>query len=58
MPPVAVNSCEPPEHIAALAGLIVPLGDEAVVIADVFEAGPLQVPLKIITLYVPACVAV
>ena len=58
MPPVAVNICEPPEHIAAPAGLIVPVGDEAEVIVAVLDAGPLQVPLKIITLYVPDCVAV
>ena len=42
----------------ALAGLIASVGDEAVVITDVLDAGPLQVPLKIITLYVPIAVAV
>ena len=47
---MAVNNCEPPEHMAALEGLIVPVGDEAVVITDVFDAGPLHVPLKITTL--------
>ena len=57
MPPVAVNNCEPPEHMLALAGLIVPVGEEAKVIVAVLDAGPLHVPLKITTLYVPAVVA-
>ena len=50
MPPVAVSICELPGQMLAVAGLIVPVGDDAAVITDVFVAGPLQVPLVIITL--------
>ena len=57
MPPVAVNCCEPPEQIEALAGLIVPVGGDVIVITEVLDAGPLQVALKITTLKVPAVVA-
>ena len=41
----------------AFAGVIFPVGLDAIVIVDVFDAGPLQVPLVITTLYVPADVA-
>ena len=57
VPPVAVNNCEPPEQIDALAGFIVPVGVVPTVITELFDAGPLQLPLKIITVYVPASVA-
>ena len=50
MPPVAVSICELPGQMPALAGLIVPVGDDDAVITDAFDAGPLHIPLVIITL--------
>ncbi len=41
----------------AVAGLIVPEGAELVVITELLDAGPEQLPLKIVAVYVPAAVA-
>ncbi|MBK7291539.1 MAG: hypothetical protein IPI78_15630 [Chitinophagaceae bacterium] len=45
------------QQIDAVAGLMVPVGVVPTVITELLDAGPLQVPLKIITVYVPASVA-
>ena len=44
VPPVAVSVVDPPEHIAPFAGEIFPVGADAIVTDDVFEAGPSQLP--------------
>ena len=44
VPPVAVSVCEPPGHIDARPGEIVPVGAEATVTTELFEAGPVQSP--------------
>ena len=40
-----------------LDGDIVPVGADATITVDVLDAGPLQLPWCMVTLYVPACVA-
>ena len=57
MPPVAVSTTEPPWQIVPEAGEIVPVGAVANVITEVFNAGPLHVPCRMITKYVPGAVA-
>ena len=58
LPPVAVSSTVLPSQIEALAGDIVPVGTDASETTEVFDAGPLQPPWLIITLYVPTWVTV
>ena len=58
VPPVAVNTCEPPGQMAAIAGEIVPLGAEATVTSALLDAGPSQSPWCIVAEYVPVCVTV
>ena len=43
-PPVAVSVVDPPAHMDAFAGVIVPVGAAAPVTLAVFEASPLQSP--------------
>ena len=45
-------------QILPLAGLIDPEGAVLAVITALFDAGPEQVPLKIVTVYVPGDVAI
>ena len=58
VPPVAVKICESFSHNDAVAGLIVPAGADSCVITDVFDAGPVQLPFVMVTLYVPASLTV
>jgi hypothetical protein len=44
VPPVAVSVNEPPSQMLPVAGLIVPTGVGVIVITDVFDASPLQLP--------------
>ena len=44
--------------MVAVAGVILPVGVDATVIVEVFDAGPLQVPVLMTTLKVPAAIAV
>ena len=44
VPPVAVKIVEPPEHIEAVVGEMVPVGADAEVTVEVFDAGPSQSP--------------
>src|SRR5688572_8628245 len=53
VPPVAVNICVALSQSVAEAGVIVPAGVGSCVITELLEAGPLQVPFVMITLYVP-----
>ena len=39
---------DPPEQMLPVAGLIEPVGAEAAVITELFEAGPEQLPLNIV----------
>ncbi len=48
---------EPPVQIDPLAGLTDPEGAELVVITELLDAGPEQLPLKMVAVYVPAAVA-
>lgn len=57
-PPEAVSTVDPPAQILVVAGLIAPDGVGLTVTVAVFDAGTEQLPSLIITLYVPACVAV
>ncbi len=57
VPPVAVSVNEPPVQIDPLAGLTDPEGAELVVITELLDAGPEQLPLMIVAVYVPAVVA-
>ncbi len=57
VPPVTVNVCEPPGQMLAVAGLMEPEGAELVVITELLDAGPEQLPLKMVAVYVPAAVA-
>ncbi len=41
----------------AVAGLMEPEGAELVVITELLDAGPEQLPLMIVAVYVPAAVA-
>ena len=44
VPPVAVNVVEPPGHIEADEGVIFPVGADATVTVDEFDAVPSQLP--------------